>query len=32
MPTATVGGMVAQELAVTYPQRIERLALLCDCR
>ena len=23
------GGMVAQELAVTYPQRVERLALLC---
>ena len=23
------GGMVAQELAVTYPERIERLALLC---
>jgi pimeloyl-ACP methyl ester carboxylesterase len=23
------GGMVAQELAVTHPQRIERLALLC---
>ncbi|MCU1459571.1 MAG: alpha/beta hydrolase fold protein [Actinomycetia bacterium] len=23
------GGMVAQELAVTYPDRIERLALLC---
>jgi pimeloyl-ACP methyl ester carboxylesterase len=23
------GGMVAQELAVTFPQRIERLALLC---
>jgi 3-oxoadipate enol-lactonase len=23
------GGMVAQELAVSYPQRVERLALLC---
>lgn len=23
------GGMVAQEFAVTYPQRVERLALLC---
>ena len=23
------GGMVAQELAVTFPERIERLALLC---
>ncbi|CAN5853377.1 3-oxoadipate enol-lactonase [soil metagenome] len=23
------GGMVAQELAVTYPERVERLALLC---
>lgn len=33
-PTARVfgisfGGMVAQELAVTWPERIERLALLC---
>jgi 3-oxoadipate enol-lactonase len=33
-PTAKVfgisfGGMVAQELAVTWPERIERLALLC---
>src|SRR3954452_22245036 len=23
------GGMVAQEMAVTYPERIERLALVC---
>ena len=23
------GGMVAQELAVTWPERVERLALLC---
>jgi 3-oxoadipate enol-lactonase len=26
---ASFGGMVAQELAVTHPERIERLALLC---
>ena len=25
------GGMVAQELAVTAPRRVERLALLCTC-
>lgn len=26
---ASFGGMVAQEFAVTYPQRVERLALAC---